>query len=123
MFSRLNKCKAYYNHCLYGGDSGVRFELFQLISYDAKVLQAVYDAKYDSWHIWLNARYYMYSPTTIQHVYKFVRRFQIPITSLVEIRDGCIGITPDVSVYYVTDADSDIEISIYSDKEFNRIWR
>ena len=120
MFSRLNKCKAYYNHRFY---EGTRLELFQLISYDAKVMQAIYDAKYDSWHIWLNDKYYMYSRTTIQHIYKFIKKFRIPITSLVDVRDKCVNITPDVSVYYITDRYCDIEISVYSDSEFNRIWR
>lgn len=121
MFKRLNKCKAYYNHCVYGGDSGVRYELFQLVSYNAKVIQAIYDAKYDSWHIWFNERYYMYSRTTIQHIYKFIRYFQIPITSLVEIRDNCMSVTPDVSVYY--DKKCDINISICNEDAFNRNWR
>lgn len=125
MFSRLNKCKAWFNHCLIGDGSNSpnRYELLQLQSYNARVLQAIYDNKYDSWHIALNDKYYMYSPTTIQHIYKFIKRFDIPITSLAEIRDKCIPVTPDVSVYYITDRDSDIKVSVYSDSAFNRIWR
>lgn len=126
MFRRLNKCKAWYNHIFIGdghSSSNNRYELFQLQSYSARVLQAIYDCKYDSWHISLNERYYLYSRTTIQHIYKFIREFDIPITSLAEIRDNCIPITPDVSVYYITDKDSDIEVSIYSDSAFKKIWR
>ena len=116
MFKQLNRCKAEYNVIMV--DECI---IYQLISYNARVMQAIYNRKYDNWHIALNERYYMYSPTTIQHVYKFIAKCDIPHFYLSYVRDNAHGITSDVSVLY--DSLRDIEISVYSDKAFNRIWR
>ena len=69
---QINKCKAWYT----SGTTfinGVRFNCVGLKSYDTLVALAIYEERSDSWVVCIRD---YYSPTTVKHIWKFIRIFE-----------------------------------------------
>ena len=124
-WKRLNKCKAHYRIMTFDDDIynvESRWTVYQLVSYETKIMQCIYDSKYDKWSVDCSP-YITTSRTTIMHVYKFLRNVvEMPMSEgIAYIRDTRHGITPELSMWF--DSVFDVEWSFWSNDAFGRVWR
>lgn len=104
----------------YNNSSYHRFKLYQFVSYATDIMQAMYDAKNDSWIVSFNDNPFGYSPSTSRQLSRFVREY-LPFT-LNDIRiayDNCNGVTPNIATYHI----GNITFDFHSSHTFHNVWR
>lgn len=97
-----------------------RFTFYQFVSYATDIMQAMYDAKYDSWIVSFNDNPFGYSPSTSRQVSRFIREY-LPFTPN-DVRIAykhCSGITPDIATYH----DDNVTYDFHSSVTYHNVWR
>lgn len=112
-YKQFHKMQAYYkvskiddsgHKCLYGGTD--RFRVIDFVSYETHIFECIYDSKYDKYVIkFHSSNPYSYSPTTSRQLNSFLNEFMIPICrdDIENAYLHCVGRTPDVADYHVSD--------------------
>ena len=105
---------------IYNNSSYHRFKLYQFVSYNTDIMQAMHDAITDTWIVSFNNNPFGYSRSTSRQVCRFVNEF-LPFSPN-DIRiayENCKGVTSDIATYH----NDNVSFDFHSSYTFHNVWR